>query len=74
MYVCVCLAVTDEEVTSAIGAGATSVGEVTQACSAGGDCGACHEMIASMIDEARDGDRGSGCREKFVQLRRTRAA
>jgi bacterioferritin-associated ferredoxin len=51
MYVCVCLAVTDQEVNSAIEEGARSREEVTRACSAGGDCGACHGMIEDMIDE-----------------------
>lgn len=51
MYVCVCLAVTDSEVTSAIENGATTREAVTRACRAGGDCGACHTMIESMIED-----------------------
>jgi bacterioferritin-associated ferredoxin len=50
MYVCVCKAVTDTEVDGAIEAGALSVAEVTRACRAGGDCGACHAMIDRMIE------------------------
>ncbi len=50
MYVCVCKAVTEAEVDGAIDAGARSVAEVTRACRAGGDCGACHAMIAQRID------------------------
>ncbi len=49
MYVCVCEAVTEGEVDGAIEAGALSVAEVTRACGAGGDCGACHSAIHSMI-------------------------
>ncbi len=49
MYVCVCLAVTEETVNAAIADGARTSAEVTAACRAGGDCGACHEMIQSMI-------------------------
>lgn len=51
MYVCVCLAVTDTEVQSAIESGATTREAVTRACRAGGDCGACHTMIESMIED-----------------------
>ena len=51
MYVCVCLAVTESEVASAITGGARTRDEVTQACRAGGDCGACHGMIATMLDD-----------------------
>ncbi len=55
MYVCVCLAVTDETVQVAIEDGAASVSEVTSACLAGGDCGACHAMIEGMIESHCDG-------------------
>jgi bacterioferritin-associated ferredoxin len=50
MYVCGCKAVTDAEVEGAIDSGALSVAEVTRACRAGGDCGACHAMIHQMIE------------------------
>jgi bacterioferritin-associated ferredoxin len=51
MYVCVCLAVTEAQVRSAIEAGASSRDVVTQHCRAGGDCGACHGMIDRMIED-----------------------
>ena len=51
MYVCVCLAISQSEVEEAIHNGATTVGEVTRSCKAGGDCGACHGMIETMIDD-----------------------
>lgn len=51
MYVCVCLAVTESEVESAIEGGAHTREAVTQACRAGGDCGACHGMIESKIED-----------------------
>ncbi|HZU85744.1 MAG TPA: (2Fe-2S)-binding protein [Polyangiaceae bacterium] len=54
MYVCVCRAVTDGEVKAAIDAGASSVQEVTEACCAGEDCGACHDMIDELIAERRN--------------------
>lgn len=67
MYVCVCLAVTEDEVRSAIEAGATTREVVTKHCRAGGDCGACHGMIDQMIEDhledQREGQRPSitGC-------------
>jgi bacterioferritin-associated ferredoxin len=55
MYVCVCKAVTSSEVQAAIDRGASSVGEVTRACRAGGDCGTCHARIDQMIEGRCDG-------------------
>jgi bacterioferritin-associated ferredoxin len=49
MYVCICRAVTDRDVCKAIDGGAHTVAEVTRACRAGGDCGACHAHIEDMI-------------------------
>ncbi len=82
MYVCVCLAVTDREVREAIESGATTRDAVTRACRAGGDCGACHGMIATMIDEHLEEGRPVRCcppvsSEQLVPdaaLVRTRAA
>ncbi len=54
MFVCVCRAVTDKEVEASIEAGAHTVEAVTAKCQAGGDCGACHNMIEDMI-EAKTG-------------------
>lgn len=51
MYVCVCLAVSQSEVEAAIEGGASTREAVTRACGAGGDCGACHGMIATMIED-----------------------
>jgi bacterioferritin-associated ferredoxin len=46
--------VSDREVNRAIEAGATTREQVTRACRAGGDCGACHQMIEDMIDHNRE--------------------
>ncbi|WP_146653402.1 (2Fe-2S)-binding protein [Labilithrix luteola] len=51
MYVCVCLAVTEQEVEAAIAGGAHTRTSVTAACRAGGDCGACHQMIEDMVED-----------------------
>lgn len=54
MYVCVCLAVTESEVQNVIEGGASTREAVTRACRAGGDCGACHGMIETMIEDHLD--------------------
>jgi bacterioferritin-associated ferredoxin len=54
MYVCCCRAVTDREVARVIDEGATTVDDVTLACGAGGDCGACRGMIDDMIEDRAD--------------------
>jgi bacterioferritin-associated ferredoxin len=83
MYVCVCLAVTEAEVKAAIDSGATTRDAVTRACRAGGDCGACHGMISTMIEDHLEDQSGPiACRppvsaEQLVSeasLVRTRAA
>jgi len=51
MFVCVCHAISDREVRSAIEGGATTREAVTRACRAGGDCGACHQTIEDMIED-----------------------
>ena len=51
MYVCVCRAVSDQQVRAAIEGGAHNVSAVTAACCAGDDCGACHSVIEDMIEE-----------------------
>lgn len=51
MYVCVCKAVTDTQIHQSIDGGAATREEVTRACGAGGDCGACRGMIEEMLEE-----------------------
>lgn len=53
MYVCICHRVSDTELRNTIAAGAQSVDDVGEHCGAGTDCGACHEEIASFLQEAR---------------------
>jgi bacterioferritin-associated ferredoxin len=57
MYVCVCRAVTEDEVESAIDAGADTVQAVARACCAGDDCGACHDTIEKLLRVRRTGAR-----------------
>jgi bacterioferritin-associated ferredoxin len=49
VIVCHCERVGRAAVEAAIGAGATSVGEVTERCGAGGDCGSCWSTIEALL-------------------------
>jgi bacterioferritin-associated ferredoxin len=73
MYVCICRAVSEQEVKSAIEAGAKTVQAVTRSCCAGDDCGACHVAIEDMI-EARWGAASDGSVHLPVVRERERAA
>jgi bacterioferritin-associated ferredoxin len=73
MFVCICRAVTEQEVTSAIEGGARTLQAVTQSCCAGDDCGACHNAIEDMI-ETRWGAPCDGAVHLPVVRERERAA
>jgi bacterioferritin-associated ferredoxin len=49
VIVCHCERVGSAAVEAAIGAGATSVSEVTERCGAGGDCGSCWSTIEALL-------------------------
>jgi bacterioferritin-associated ferredoxin len=49
--ICICNAVSQEEIQAAIVAGARTVEEVMAACKADLDCGSCQYHIEDMIEE-----------------------
>lgn len=49
MYVCMCEAVTDHEIRSAVEDGASTVAEVMACTRAGTRCGACRSEIAEIV-------------------------
>ena len=49
MYVCICSAVTQDEVLAEIVAGADSEEAVGEACLAGTSCGSCLDRICALI-------------------------
>jgi bacterioferritin-associated ferredoxin len=62
MYVCLCHAVTEDEVLEAVAAGAHTedgVGEITYA---GTGCGGCLERLGELLDEAAP----YGCRLRLL--------
>jgi len=51
MYVCVCKAVTDSQITRAINEGACTRRQVMQCTGAGGVCGKCTQSLKDLLDE-----------------------
>jgi bacterioferritin-associated ferredoxin len=54
VYVCICHAVTDEQIDSALDAGADTLEHVGRDTGAGTSCGTCHDQIEDLL-EARCG-------------------
>jgi bacterioferritin-associated ferredoxin len=65
VYVCICNAVTANEINAEIALGARSVGEIGDRCYAGTGCGTCHDKIEDLLVAAEHrrvaGCRGAGC-------------
>jgi bacterioferritin-associated ferredoxin len=60
MIVCLCRGVTERKIDAVVADGAKTVGDVTRACGAGSDCGACYQMLAELLDDARRAEPASG--------------
>jgi len=54
VYVCVCRAVTENEVHDCISAGARSARQVRDATGAGGDCASCVRKICAILKRSED--------------------
>ena len=53
MFVCICNAVTESELHSAVAEGAASLNELMRTTGAGTCCGSCTEEVERLIDENR---------------------
>lgn len=53
MYVCICNAISERHVRTAIAGGATTVGKVYRACGSQPQCGRCKASICDMLSEAK---------------------
>jgi bacterioferritin-associated ferredoxin len=53
MIVCLCRGVSERHVETVVAKGAATVHEVSRACGAGSDCGACRHLLAALIEDAR---------------------
>lgn len=56
MYVCICLGVTDAEITAAIDDGHDSVQAINRKLGAAGCCGSCMPTIEAMLDSHKNAD------------------
>ena len=50
MILCLCRGVVDGVVNAVIAEGASSLEQISAACAAGSDCGACHESLLELLD------------------------
>jgi bacterioferritin-associated ferredoxin len=50
MYVCLCLGVTNDTVSRAVAAGASTSKQVADVCGAGSQCGRCRRTVRAIID------------------------
>ena len=57
MIVCLCRGVSERQVEAVVAAGATTADQVSRACGAGSDCGACRFMVTEIVENAR----GTAC-------------
>ncbi|MCH2394993.1 bacterioferritin-associated ferredoxin [Oceanibaculum sp.] len=53
MYVCICNAISERHVRTAIAEGATTAGKVYRACGSQPQCGRCKQSICEMLGEAK---------------------
>ncbi len=52
MYICVCKAVTDSQILTAIENGACSRKQLTQCFGMGKDCGKCNKDVIALLEQA----------------------
>jgi bacterioferritin-associated ferredoxin len=54
MIVCLCRGISERHIEATGAAGAKTARDVSRACGAATDCGACYRMVAALVDEARN--------------------
>ena len=59
MYVCICQAITESEIESAIGDGARTLDQLRDRLAAGSCCGACTDIVADCLDRFAGEPRGA---------------
>jgi len=63
MIVCLCHGVSERRIEATVAAGARTVGDVSRVCGAGTDCGACHHLVAALVEDACNAVCASGERQ-----------
>ena len=54
MIVCLCLGISERHIQGVVAAGAQTAGDVARVCGAGTDCGACHQLVAALVEYEKD--------------------
>lgn len=54
MIVCLCRGVSERHIQGIVAAGARTAGDVARACGAGTDCGACHQLVTVLVEDAQN--------------------
>jgi bacterioferritin-associated ferredoxin len=54
MIVCLCRGVSERHIETVVADGARTPGDVARASGAGTDCGACHHLVAALVEEAQN--------------------
>jgi bacterioferritin-associated ferredoxin len=54
MIVCLCRGISERHIEAIVASGAKTAGDVSRACGAGTDCGACSHLVAALVEEARN--------------------
>ena len=62
MIICLCRGVSESDIRRVIERGASTPDAVTDACGAGGDCGACAIILADLVAESEAAAVGAGGR------------
>jgi bacterioferritin-associated ferredoxin len=52
MIVCLCRGISERHIEATVAAGAKTARDVSRACGAATDCGACYRMVAALVEEA----------------------
>ncbi len=55
MIVCFCRGLSESDLRRVVASGAWTVEDVSAACGAGTDCGACRDVVEDVVIEASDG-------------------
>lgn len=61
MYVCICHAVTEDDILGAVDAGARCAHTIATATLAGSGCGSCLDRVEDLVEDAL-----SGCPRRFL--------
>jgi bacterioferritin-associated ferredoxin len=68
MYVCVCNAVTDSDIRTAVDSGVRNMKQLGKTTGCGGTCGCCMEMAVDVLEQAMNEKMETQCLFPMLQL------